>query len=140
MKTLTQHIIEKLNPSTSTRVNIKRPSDAQDLRELIVERLNENIQEPYLLEIDTSKITDMSELFANIHDAYLVKEANLDPGDIVILDLSTWDVSNVKYMNCMFWKCTGLKELKGVENWDLTNVQTTGMFYGVDKSLRPKGI
>ena len=53
-----------------------------------------------------SKITDMSYLFAHL-------DFN---GDI-----SKWDVSNVKYMNCMFYYCISFNQ--DISNWDVSGVK-----------------
>ena len=56
--------------------------------------------------IDTSKITDMSGLFACIaHD----------------FDVSGWDVSNAKNIGYIFYKCKNFKA-KGIENWNVSKV------------------
>ena len=55
--------------------------------------------------IDTSKITDMYELFrCGGHN----------------LNVSSWDVSNVTYMKCMFDGCKNFN--CDLSNWDVSNV------------------
>ena len=48
--------------------------------------------------IDTSNITDMSDLFYIVKDSFDIQ-----------FDVSNWDVSNVTHMNDIFGKCTLLK-------------------------------
>ena len=55
--------------------------------------------------IDTSKITDMSELFININHNF---------------DVSKWDVSNVTNMNHMFFYCKNFD--CDLSNWNVSNV------------------
>ena len=46
------------------------------------------------------------------------------------LDLSGWDISNVKNMSMMFMRCSGLKSLD-LSGWDTSNVEImcmSGMF------------
>ena len=46
------------------------------------------------------------------------------------IDVTNWDVSNVKTMKEMFYGCYSLKQIKGIENWDVSNVKDMhGMFY-----------
>ena len=72
--------------------------------------------------IDTSKIIDMSNLFDS---GNYNKSLNN-------IDISKWDVSNVKYMQFMFDNCTDF-EGKGLENWDVSNVEITKyMFYNCE--------
>ena len=84
--------------------------------------------------IDTSKITDMSNLFYYEKSKYI----NFDISDWDVskvkymqymfhglknfdCDLSKWNVSNVTDMSCMFEGCNKF-EGKGLENWDVSNV------------------
>ena len=67
--------------------------------------------------IDTSNITDMSDLF------YDSKFENIN------IDVSKWDVSNVKNMSHMFFECKNF-EGNGIDNWDVSNVNNMDfMFY-----------
>ena len=52
---------------------------------------------------------------------------NLDPHNI---DISEWDVSSVKSMDAMFYKCKNFKG-EGLENWNVSNVKNMYyMFFG----------
>lgn len=97
-----------------------QPKTREALEKIIIKRVNKNPKEPYLLDIDTSKITDMSGLFIpddNIHNNY---------NYIEILDLSNWNVSNVTNMHSMFYMLKSVKEIN-ISAWDVSNV--TQMFY-----------
>ena len=71
--------------------------------------------------IDTSKITDMSDMFFNCKS-------------LRTLDVSEWDVSNVKIMSCMFNGCTSLQSLD-VSGWDVSNVKDMKYMFYMCKSL-----
>ena len=108
------------------------PKSKGALKDAINELIKQNIYDFNC--IDTSKITDMSSLFAlvdNIDKNFDVSEwdvsnvtdmsrmfANCDKFDC---DLSNWDVSNVENMSTMFYNCESFKG-KGLENWDVNNV------------------
>ena len=66
--------------------------------------------------IDTSKITDMSELFC-----LGVKLRKFDKSIQKSINISDWDVSNVKDMNHMFHKCTYFN--CDLSRWDVSNVK-----------------
>ena len=68
-----------------------------------------NLEEVDLRKLDTSFITDMSELFK---------------GDINLktIDLSTFDTSNVKSFSDAFYNCVNLEEII-IYNWDLSKVK-----------------
>ena len=94
------------------------PEDLNELREIVLKRVMENPKKPYLLNIDTSRITSMFELFngnkLQVYGNEIFKE-------IEELDLSTWDTSNVTDMGGMFNMCTNLKKLN-ISNFDTSEV------------------
>ena len=89
-----------------------QPKNKTQLKSLIEYTFNHNIYD--LNFIDTSKITDMSNLFMNCE---------------YDIDVSNWDVSNVINMGCTFYNCNMFTG-KGLENWDVSNVKDmSDMFY-----------
>lgn len=99
------------------------PKNKAELKSIIEQRIEENHECPYLLDICTTDIIDMSRLF---EDCNTIKK----------LDLDTWDTSNVVNMGAMFVNCTFLKEIKMNKNgFNTSNVITmNSMFFGC-KSL-----
>ena len=85
MKTLKQHIFEKLK--VSKQAYSLFPKTKNELKQMIEDEIDKNGNECSLNNIDVSKITDMAKLFYG-------SEFN---GDI-----SDWDVSNVENMEWMF--------------------------------------
>lgn len=87
------------------------PTDKKELLDLVNKRINNAIKKHHydinLNDIDTSKITDMTYLFAT-------KE------DIQKLDISEWDVSNVTNMTCMFM---GSEFGGDISKWDVSKVE-----------------
>ena len=45
-------------------------------------------------------------------------------------DLSKWDVSNVEYMTSMFYKCEQLKSVGDISNWNVSNVKNVNCMFG----------
>ena len=88
-----------------------QPKNRIQLEQLIGYAFKHNIYD--LNFIDTSKITNMSNLFMNCE---------------YDIDVSNWDVSNVTNMSAMFYYCKNLD--CDLSNWDVSNVtNTSGMFY-----------
>jgi len=111
MKKLNQYIQEKFILSNDTKPVYKYfPKDKNKLRELILNLIGKNGQDADLNNIDTSKITDMSYLFANISFN----------GDI-----SKWNVENVTDMNHMFMNSTFAGD---ISNWKVTDGNLYDMF------------
>ena len=61
-----------------------------------------------LNKLDTSNVTDMSNMFAGL--------------EITSIDVSEWDTSTVTNMNGMFNYCTRLTSIGDISDWDTSNV------------------
>lgn len=125
MKSLNNYINEwKFNYDKNVkRTNVYtykyHPNDRYELEKILIKRLKKNIEEPYLLDIDTSKITDMEGLFSGSVTDYLYNNG-IDVKQIKKLDLSSWLTHNVATMNYMFGSCEGLITL--IHNFNTKNV------------------
>ena len=112
MKTLKQHIDEALkigkNLSEWSAYSCQ-PKTNKELEQIVNDRIEKEGPSCDLNDIDTSLITDMSELFY---------------GSKFTGDISGWDVSNVKTMKYMF----AFSEFNGdISNWNVSKVEY--MFY-----------
>ena len=110
MKSLKQVINEKLKLSDIKPYNYY-PKSRKELRDIVKKLVHEQSMEDVinLNSIDTSKITDMSYIFAGWEG-------------LLKIDISGWDISNVKNMRGMFNSCVNLEKIIGIENWDVSNV------------------
>ena len=140
---ITEYIIKKrLDKAIDSEDHYEYfPETKEELIENIKELLNKG--ETDLNCIDTSAITDMSNLFKYIN--YLFENINISNWNVSNVtnmnymfyncckfdcDLSKWNVSNVKDMKYMFINCYNFKG-KGLENWDVSNVENMcGMLDG----------
>ena len=121
MKTIHTYILEKFQVGKD---NIKKyayhPKDKDELIKCIKDKIEKEElgteDKPLdLNDIDTSEITDMSDLF------------NAKNGDLIELsdngyfDISAWDVSNVENMSYMFcWSSFN----GDISEWDVSNVKS----------------
>ena len=88
-----------------------QPKNKTQLKQLINYAFKHDIYD--LNFIDTSKITDMSELFEDVKHNF---------------DISCWDVSNVIDISFMFYGCHNFN--CDLSKWDVSNVEMmTGTFY-----------
>ena len=125
MKSLSQYIQEKLIIKKSKNNYEYFPETKEELKDIILQRIEVEGDEVDLNDIDVSKITDMSSLFEN----------NIDFNG----DISEWDVSNVTNMRGMFFNCENFN--KDISNWDVYNVKDMSyMFSGctVEEKYKPK--
>ena len=126
MKTLTSHINEALkigNNLAKFSTYSCRPANKEELQEIIKDRVSKEGFNCDLNDIDTSLITDMSELFAD-------SKFN---GNI-----SNWDVSNVTNMRNMF---VFSKFNQDISNWNIRpDCSTKYMFLDcpIRKEFKPK--
>lgn len=119
MKQINTYITEKLklNRDSGRKYNY-HPTSKEQLQRIVRNLLHERGKDADLNDIDVSEIDDMSGLFNHI----------MDPHNI---DISEWDVSNVKDMWMMFFKCKNFN--CDLSQWDVSNVQSFGdMFLGCD--------
>ena len=116
MKSLSQYIQEKLIIKKGKNYKYF-PETKEELKDIILQRIESEGNEVDLNDIDVSKITDMSNLF----------ELTDFNGDI-----SKWDVSKVKNMFLMFDGCKLFNQ--DISSWNVSNVtDMDGMFAGCSK-------
>lgn len=120
MKTINQYISEKLKiTKKNTKNNIVIVNTLEDLKKEIKTRIiSDNNEELDLSNISLSEnITSLDLLFAN----------NMK---IKKIDVTGWDVSSVKSMSEMFYTCTSLEEVIGLDTWDTSSCESfRRMFY-----------
>ena len=110
MKTLQNYITEKILINKNSKIVYNyHPETKEELRKIIKQKIESEGNECDLNDIDTSNITDMSNLF-------LESDFN---GDI-----SKWNVSNVESMWAMFYRSNFNGD---ISNWVVSNV--TNMKY-----------
>ena len=98
------------------------PKSKKELIEIIEQLIEERGWKADLNDIDTSKITDMSRLFAMSSIECPTPRLHIFVGDI-----SGWDVSNVENMEAMFFYS---KFDNDISDWDVRNVKNmTDMFW-----------
>ena len=116
MKTLQHYITEKILINKNSKIVYNyHPKTKDELEDIIKQRIESEGNECDLNDIDTSNITDMSNLFAysrfngdiskwdvsnviNMEDMFIISKFNSD--------ISNWDVSNVKFKLDIFYKCS----------------------------------
>ena len=143
MKTITQHITERLQlnkdrvQTPEKKKCIYFPKTKEELKDIIYKITDEHKNDKVidLNIIDTSEITDMSELFA--YSKFNGDISQWDVSNVTDMngifyqsdfnnDISQWNVSQVKDMNIMFKQS---KFNQDISQWDVSSVEDmTGMF------------
>jgi surface protein len=147
MKTINTYINEKLR-LTNKRTYSCQPKGKQELWQIIIKRIKNEGPTCDLNDIDVSKITNMSQVFdASINSIFKDFNGDISLWDVSNVkdmdgmfwrcerfncDLSMWDVSNVVKMPNMFWRCKNFN--RDISMWDVSNVEImNGMFYDCEK-------
>lgn len=128
--------------SNVTNVNKVTPKTKEELRKLIYKELQRQGPDADLNFIDTSMITDMSELF----EALNIRNIKIDKWNVSNVtnmsnmfrynpefnaDLSNWNVSKVTNMYAMFYKAKKFNST--LSKWDVSKVTVMrGMFNGAE--------
>ena len=148
MKTLQHYITEKILINKNSKIVYNyHPETKEELKDIIKQKIESKGNECDLNDIDTSNITDMSNLFeysdfngdisrwnvsnvTNMNDMFRYSEFN---GDI-----SNWNVSNVKNMWSMFFSS---KFNGDISNWDVSNVTNYAYIFfscHIEEKYKPK--
>jgi len=118
MKDITEYIEEKLtikkdlSSKLSTAKDTKiteAPNDRHDLANIVKERASSS-NEIDLRDIDVSKVTSFDYVFNALQN-------------ITKIDLTGWDTSNATSMASMFYCCSSLEEIVGLEMLDTSRVE-----------------
>lgn len=133
MKNLKQYIEEKLVVNKDYNIHKYHPKSWYELRKIIEKRYKEfgpgTISNPIdFNDIDVSGMTKFFEdrgLFENTKFEYI--------------DVSKWDVSNIKTMNSMFYDCNKLESIGDISNWNVSCVENMRWLFYDCKKLKSIG-
>ena len=130
MKQLSTYIKEKLIINKNYNDSSISPKSFDELRKIIIDRYNKlgpgTKQNPIdFNDIDVSNIDS----FCNDKDTGI-----FDGMDFKYIDISDWDVSNIKSMYDMFFACNKLKSVGDLSKWNVSYVTNmSGMFCGCNE-------
>ena len=117
MKSLNEYIIEKILINKGSKLNKIKVESKDQLQSIIQERYNKNKLFIDLTDLDISELDDLCGIFDRLNK-------------VEVVDISGWDTSNVITMEDMFCFCGKLKNIIGIENLDVSNVEyANNMFY-----------
>ena len=125
MKTLNQYIQEKLIINKDYRDVEIVVKSFDELRNIIVDRYDKLGPGTEHNPIDFNDI-DVSNMdsFCNNKDKGIFERTQFK-----YIDISEWNVSNVKSMRCMFYECKELESVGDISKWNVSNVtDMTRMF------------
>ena len=136
MKTLNQYIQEKLIINKDYKdVKMYHPKSFDELRNIIEDRYKKlgpgTKQNPVdFNDIDVSNIDS----FCNKYNIGIFEYTRFK-----YIDISYWNVSNVKSMSYMFAYCEKLKSVGDLSNWDVSSVMSTHSVFSYCIKLKSFG-
>ena len=126
MKSLNQYIKEKLIINKDYNQYTYAPKSFDELRNIIEDRYDKLGAGTKDNPIDFNDI-DVSNLDSFCNNKY---QGIFNHTDFKYIDISYWDVSNIKSMNSMFFNCEKLESVGDLSKWNVSNVTNmSGMFY-----------
>ena len=125
MKTLNQYIKEKLIINKDyVDVNMLAPKSFDELRKIIEDRYGKlgpgTEQKP--IDFNDIDVSNLDSFYSRNRDKGIFEEIKFK-----YIDISDWDVSNIKSIRSMFFKCEELESVGDISGWDVSNV--TNMSY-----------
>ena len=135
MKTLNQYIKEKLiiNKDYKDAKIVVKSFD--ELRNIVIDRYDKLGSGTEQNPIDFNDI-DVSNLdsFCNNKGKGIFEGTKFK-----YIDISSWDVSNIKSMYSMFYQCEELESVGDLSNWDVSNVMLMHTMFSYCSKLKSVG-
>ena len=134
MKSSNQHILETLIINKDYRDAGLSPKSFDELRKIIEDRYDKlgagTKQNPIdFNDIDVSNLDSFCDRNMGIFEETKFKHINI----------SDWDVSNIKSMQSMFYGCEELESTGDLSNWDVSNVTNMWSMFFRCKKLESVG-
>ena len=148
MKSLQHYITEKILINKNSKIVYNYyPKTKEELKDIINKRIESEGNDCNLNDIDTSNITDMSDLFE--YSDFNGNISNWDVSNVTNMasmffdsefngDISKWDASNVENMHGMFLRSTFNGD---ISTWDVSNVKYMGRMFDdcpIEEKYKPK--
>ena len=130
MKSLNQYIQEKLIINKDYRDAKIAVKSFDELRKIINDRYNKLGPGTKQNPIDFNDI-DVS----NIDSFYNEDKGIFEETRFKYIDISYWDVSNIKSMRSMFYECDELESTGDISSWDVSNVNDMSYMFYMCRSL-----
>ena len=135
MKSLTNYINEKLIVNKNYNQYTCAPKSFDELRKIIEDRYKKLGPGTENDPIDFNDI-DVSNLdsFCNNKGKGIFEKTKFK-----YIDISDWDVSNIKSMYSMFYLCDELESVGDLSNWDVSNVMLMHTMFSYCSKLKSLG-
>ena len=132
MKTLNQYIKEKLVINKYYSDAGISPKSFDELRKIIEDRYEKlgpgTEQDP--IDFNDIDVSNMDSFYSSNKDIGIFERTRFK-----YIDISYWDVSNIKSMRHMFYWCKELESIGDISKWDVSNVTNMSYMFYMCRSL-----
>lgn len=132
MKTLKQHIEERLIINKKFKQETFKPNNNGELIDYISSKVYELIRNNDdildLSNVDLSTISQQPSYNKSLYQIFRGPLSKIKKNFITV-DVSNWDVTEYDRIDCLFFDCPCIETVIGLETWDVSNVKDfTGFF------------
>ena len=136
MKNLNQYIQEKLIINKDYNDNMIVVKSFEELRKIIEDRYDKlgpgTKRNP--IDFNDIDVSNIDSFYSSNRDMGIFQKINFK-----YIDISDWDVSNVRTMNYMFAYCKELKSVGDISYWDVSNVTNMSFMFFMCVNLKSIG-
>ena len=136
MKTLNQYIKEKLIINKDYRDNTIVVKSFDELRKIIEDRYDKlgagTKENP--IDFNDIDVSNLDSFYSSNRDKGIFEEIKFK-----YIDISDWDVSNIKSTRSMFFRCEALKSVGDISGWNVSKVTDMGVMFFKGEELESVG-
>ena len=136
MKSLTNYINEKLIVNKNYKPYTYAPKTFDELRKIIEDRYDKlgpgTEQKP--IDFNDIDVSNLDSFYSRNRGKGIFEEIKFK-----YIDISDWDVSNIKSIRSMFFRCEALKSVGDISSWDVSNVKSMNSMFFYCEELKSVG-
>ena len=139
MKTLKQHIEERLIINKNFKQETFKPNNNEELMNYISSKAHELIRNNDdildLSDVDLSLISQKTSYGKSLYQIFRDPLFKIKRKKITV-DVSNWDVTEYDRIDCLFFDCPCIETVIGLETWDVSNVKDFTEFFSQCSNLK----
>ena len=139
MKTLKQHIEERLIINKNFKQETFKPNTSEELKYYISSKAHELIRNNDdildLSNVDLSLISQKTSYGKSLYQIFRDPLFKIKRKKITV-DVSNWDVTEYDRIDCLFFDCPCIETVIGLETWDVSNVKDFTEFFSQCSNLK----
>ena len=139
MKTLKQHIEERLIINKNFKQETFKPNTSEELKYYISSKAHELIMNNDdildLSNVDLSLISQKTSYDKSLYQIFREPLFKIKKNNITV-DVSNWDVTEYDRIDCLFFDCKCIETVIGLETWDVSNIKDFSRFFSQCSNLK----